>query len=691
MKKTLFVLTLTLLFTALCFAQVDRSKQPTPGPAPEINIAEYQSFILENGLKVFVVENDKLPVVSFRMIFDRDPILEKENAGYIQIASQLLKTGTKTRTKAQIDEETDFIGAELTTTSGSINGSSLKKHSEKLFELMSDILLNADFKQDEFEKIKKQTLSNIALSKDQPNAIADNVRRVLDYGKEHPYGEITTEKTVETITLEKCNEFYNNYYSPSIAYLAIVGDITVDQAKELVEKYLSKWNSKQVEKFTYENPKAPLIRKVALVDRDNSVQSVVNVTYPIDLKTGSEDVIKVSVLNTLLGGSFSARLNQNLREKHAYTYGARTSMASDELVGNFTASAEVRNAVTDSTVNEILEELKRLRTEKVGEAELQRVKNYMTGSFARSLESPQTVAGFALNIARYNLPKDYYKNYLKNLNAVTVEDIEEMAKKYIKPNNCYILVVGKGAEIADNLKRFSVNGKIDYYDIYGEKYDPSAKTIPEGVTAQTVLDKYINAIGGKEKLNSVKDKKVILKGEVQGLQLTLEIYQKVPNKYYQKLDAGVMKQESWFDGEKGKQAAMGRETPIEGEMLESMKVSAVMNIELHLAELGITPELVGIEQIDGKDAYKIVLTLSNGKQMTYYYDVETGYSAKQITTVDTPQGSFTSTITFNDFRDVNGIKYPYELTQSMGPQVISLKVESIEYNSGLDDSIFQIK
>lgn len=691
MKKLSLIILFLNMLLATTFSQVDRSKQPVPGPAPEIKIGEYESFQLGNGLKVFVIENDKLPRVAFRLIFDRDPILEKDQAGYISIAAQLLRTGTKSRTKAQIDEEIDFIGASLSTSGGSISGSSLTKHSEKLLEIMSDIIKNAEFREDEFEKIKKQTLSNLALQKDDPNAIAANVRRVLVYGKEHPYGENTTESTVEAITLEQCKNFYDTYYSPSIGYLAVVGDISTDRAKELITEYLDDWQTKDVPEFEYKTPRAPLIRKVALVDRDNSVQSVVNVTYPINLKIGSEDVIKVSVLNTLLGGSFSSRLNQNLREKNAYTYGARSSMSSDELVGNFTARTEVRNSVTDSTVNEILEEMKRLRNEKVDQEDLERVKNYITGSFARSLESPQTVANFALNIARYNLPKDYYKNYLKRLNAVTVDDVQQIAKKYIKPNNVYVLVVGKADEVADNLKRFSVSGKLDYYDMYGNEYDPSEKAIPEGVTAETVIQKYIDAIGGKENMEKVTDKTSILKGEVQGMQITVEIYQKAPNKYYQKFDMGAMKQESKFDGTKGKQIAMGREVPIEGDQLETMKVQSMMNFHLHINDLGLKPELVGLEQVDGKDAYKIEYLLGNGETMTSYYDAETGLQIKQANVIKTPQGSMNTTIIFEDYKEVNGVKYPHKLTQSFGPQSITLTVDKMELNSGLDDSMFTVE
>jgi len=387
MKLNLIIIFLILSVCSL-FAQVDRSVQPKPEPAPEINLGEYESFTLENGLKVFVIENHKLPKVTFSLILDRDPILEKENTGYIELAGQLLRRGTLTKTKEKIDEEIDFIGANLNTSGSGISGSSLTKHFDKLMEIFADVLLNSDFKQEELDKLKKQMLSGLAASKDDPEAIASNLRTVLTYGADHPYGEVMTEATVNSISLDLCKQYYRNYLKPNIGYLAFVGDINLKEAKKIAEKYLGKWKKGEIENLTYPTPKAPLVTKVGISKRDASVQSVINISYPIELSKNSPDLIKASVMNAILGGTFSARLNQNLREKHGYTYGAGSSISSDKIIGNFNASATIRNSVTDSAITEIFNEMKKLRNEKVPEAELDRIKNYLNGSFSRSLESP---------------------------------------------------------------------------------------------------------------------------------------------------------------------------------------------------------------------------------------------------------------------------------------------------------------
>lgn len=689
-KKILMLLIIVTMASPL-IAQLDRSKLPAAGPAPEVKIGSYDSFELPNGMKVFVVENHKLPRVAFNLVLDVDPVLEGKDAGYVDAAGELLRTGTKTRTKDKIDEEIDFLGADLSTSPTGVYASGLSKNKDKLLDIMSDLVMNSVFKQEELDKIKKQMLSNLATQKDDPNSIAMRVRNVLMYGKDHPYGEPETDETVKAFTLDMCSKYYQTYFAPNVAYLAVVGDINKSQAKSLIQKYFGKWQKKDVPKNTYAMPKAPIVDKVGLVDRDNSVQSVISVCYPIELKVGSPDLIKATVANMILGGSATGRLFMNLREAKAYTYGAYSNLSPDWLVGNFLASTSVRNSVTDSSITEIMNELKKIRADKVSEAELDKAKNYLTGSFIRSLESSQTIARFAINIARYNMPKDYYKNYLKNLSAVTVDDVLEMAKKYIKPNNAYVLVVGKGADVASKIAKFSLSGKVDYYDIYGDQYDPNVKKIPEGVTIDKVLEKYIEAIGGREKLAAEKDQTIKLTGSTQGMNITITMSKKLPNKFYQLVDFGVGQQKLIFDGTKGKSIAMGQEKELTGEQLESIKTQAEMNPVLDYAKYGIKPELVGMETINNKDAYKVVLTTPTGKKSTQYFDADSGLLVRSVTTADTPQGSFTSTIDFSDYKDVNGLKFPYKWVQSTPMGSIELTTASVEINTGLSDELFEVK
>lgn len=691
MKNKILSVVLMLLFSIPAFGQLDRSVRPKPGPAPVIKLGHYDTFKLDNGLTVIVVENHKLPVVSFSLRLKYDPIFEGNSAGYVNLAGQLLGTATKNRTKDQINEQVDFIGATLLPSATGIYASSLTKHTDKLLDIMSDILLNPVFKQVELDRLKKQTESALKASKDNPNAIARNVMNALVYGKKHPYGEITTEKSVKSITLNESRNFYNTYFHPNIAYLAIVGDITKDKAQNFAEKYFGQWKKKDVPVHKYKTPKEPLIRKVALVNRESSVQSVINIAYPIKLALGTQDAITGTVVNKILGGGATGRLFQNLREDKAYTYGAYSSISADEFVGKFDASSEVRNAVTDSAITQLLYEMERIGKDKVTTAELNAAKNFLTGQFGRSLEKPQTLARYALNIEMYKFPKNYYHDYLKNLSTVTVNDVQKFAKKYVKPNNSYVIVVGNAGVIAKKLKKFSTDKTVNYYDVNAEKYNPSAKKIPAGITAMSVLNNYIKAIGGEKKLLAVKDRKTVMKGKIQRFDFTLTIIQKAPNKYHSLMDAGVMKQTQVFNGTKGNTSAGGRSRAMTPKQIQNMKISAMLFSVFAYKKDDVKKKLTGMEKINGKDTYKLALTFPSGKKVTQYYNVDNGLRVKEMTSLKTPRGSFLQTTEYSNYKEVDGIKYPFKISQQMGPQNITMTVTSVEVNKGVKDSIFKVK
>jgi zinc protease len=687
MKNRISILVFAFIFSLPSFAQVDRSIMPKPGPAPEIHLGKYESFILPNGLKVFVVENHKLPRISLSLVVDRDPIRENDAVGYLEAAGDLLRTGTKTKTKDQLDKEIDFIGASISTSSTGFFATSLSEFTEKLISITSDIVLNSAFKQAELDKIIKRMKSVLAAQKDDPESIANVVENAVLFGKDHPYGETETNETLDNITLQKCKEYYSTYFAPNISYLAVVGDITPQKAKALVTKYFGSWKKKNVPTFTYKVPAAPNERKVALVDRENSVQSVIDIAYPIKLKLGDPDLIQATVANTILGGGVF-RLFENLREKHSYTYGAYSTLIQDRVVGNFSATTEARNTVTDSSITQILYEMNRIRNEKVPEDELQMAKNYMTGNFAINLEHPQTIATYAINIERYNLPHDYYQNYLKNIAAVTADDVQKMAQKFILPDNSYIIVVGKGSQIESTLKQF---GPVTLYNQYGDVIDTTKNKTPEGVTAKSVIDTYIKAIGGRENLEKVKDKTTVMSGSIQGMQIKMTIYQKVPNKIKQELDAGVIKQETYYDGKKGIVLSGDNTIDITGESLEMMKYQAMMHPIYIIDSIKVKTKLLGVEKVNDKDAYKIEVTLPNGKNWIEYFDPDTGYKIKDSQDITVPQGTFTKINEYSDFRKVDGVMYPFKLKQTTGPQSLEMTVSSIKVNTGIPDSTFEYK
>ncbi len=690
MKKIVFFICLLVAVVAVQ-AQVDRSKAPQPAPARAIKIGDYQTFTLKNGLQVFVVENHKLPRIQFSLQLKHEAVYQGEKEGYVSMAGTLIGTGTTSRSKAKLDEETDFIGASLNTSANGIFASSLSKHSGKLLELMTDVLYNPSFTSEEFDKLKTKTLSGIQMSKDNPNAIAGNVRSALVYGKQHPYGLFTTEKSVTNITMDDIKGYYNTYFKPNNAYLIIVGDIDLKTAKSLSEKYFSKWSKGDVKKETYTQPKEPAKTYVAFVDRAASVQSVINISYAVDLKPTSSDAIKARVLNQILGGGFSSRLMQNLREKRGYTYDASSLLSANALVGNFNASASVRNEVTDSAVYEFMSELKRIVNETVTEQELAAAKAEIAGSFGRSLESPATIANFALNTARYNLPKDYYANYLKAVEAVTLADIQAIAKKYIKPENAHIIIVGKAADVADKLKTF---GEVKYFDINGDPTSAPAKVtaLPAGLNAEKVIADYIQAIGGEKKAKELKSLKYTMKGTVQGMEVALNMSCKEPNRFL--LETSVMgnvQSTQKSDGKNIVVLAQGQKIPVDGANKEQALFEGAIVPELNIAAFKVKTTLTAIENVNGQEAYVVEYVLPGGNKTLHYFDKASGLKVKSTKEADTPQGKVSIPTEYADYKEAGGVKIPHTITQSMGPMKIKFEVSSIEANAKLDDALFKIE
>lgn len=671
--------------------ELDRSQAPKPGPAPKIQMGSYETFTLDNGLECIVVKNDKLPRVSFQYTLNIDPVMEGDKAGMQEMMGEMLSRGTENRTKQQIDSEVDFIGGTLSTYSTGVYASSLSKHSDKIIELMADVLLHPTFPEDELEKVKTQTLSGLASSKNEPNAISDNVANVLRYGKNHPYGEITTEETVANITAAEIKDFYYSNFNPNAGYLIIVGDIDAAAAKAKMQKYFDEWKPGEVTKKTYEMPEAPQGTSVAVVDRPGAVQSVITVTYPIDLKPGSDDLIAASVANGILGGAgFSGRLMQNLREDKGYTYGARSSLSYDPLVGVFTASASVRNEVTDSAITQFIYEIDRMGKEKVNPEDLQKTKNIMAGSFARSLERPQTVANFALNIARYDLPADYYEKYLERLSAVTAEDVMRVSKKYLNANNAHVLVVGDKDAVAAKIAQFDAEKTVKFYDNYGNPVE-APKDAPMNITAETVIDTYIKAIGGKAAMEQIKDIQTTMELSTMGQSLDAKVSQKAPNKFKMTINMkGQVFQEQIYDGEKGAMSGMMGNKKLEGEELQALAEQAAMFTELDYAKNGYTLEMKGMETVDGVEAYKVLVTSPSGSTTTDYYSKESGLKIQSISTLESPQGAITQTVTYSDYKAVKGVLMAHKITQVNQFQTVTMTTKEVKVNEGISDDVFKI-
>lgn len=686
--KYIYLSLMALCSTVLLPAQIiDRSKAPKPGPAPVINIADPASFTLPNGLKVFVVTNTKLPQVSATLTIDRDPLLEGEKAGMLSMAGSLMRRGTSKMDKATLDESVDFLGGELGASATSVSASSLKGNFPKLLQLMADVALRPSFSNAELEKIRTQTLSGLAQAKDDPNSIAGNVSGALVYGKNHPYGEFETEQTVKNVTVADIKSYHSTYWKPNIAYLIFVGDITSNEAMKLATEHFGSWTRGDVPKKQYAEVKQPAKTLIAVVDRPSSVQSVISISSPVNLQPGTPDAIPTSVMGNVLGGGFSSRLNQNLREKYAFTYGAGGGVSTDRLVGSFRASASVRNEKTDSAVGQFLYEFNRIRNEAASDSEVTALKNYMSGGFARSLENAATVANFALNVARYNLPKDYYRTYLTKLNAVTPANVQAMANKYVPVNNLVITIVGNAKEIAAGLSKY---GDVKFFDINGnEVAPPTEKKVDANVTATSVLQKAIEAYGGETAIAAIKD--ATLKGSVSMMGQAMQYEQKhvMPGGYSAVVKMGpmeLMKQSK--NGSEYSAAMQGTKQEVSADDKAQLDAKAALYDErYYLSNAAVKLNLKGIESVDGKDAYDIEIVTPEGSSFHAFYDVKTGLKVQERRQQEVgPMGKVNVTTLYKEYKEFNGVKIPVQIVIDLGVMKQDISITEVKINAGLSAS-----
>lgn len=451
--KNLF--TILLLFisilTSLPCEEVNLNLPPNPTTLNKIHLPKYQTFTLKNGLKVYLIEDHKLPMISYFLYLDYMPSLQKNKSGLGQFTTRLMKQGAANRSKLQIDEELDFMGVDFSIEDNLIFASSLSKYASQSLEIFSDIIKYPKFDKDEFLKVQEEMISDIQAEKQNPNAQVDNITKSLLFPKTHPYSETPTEKTIKQIKLEDCKNYHETYFKPNIAHFAIMGDLKLEDAKLLAETNFGKWQSGEVPKINMPKHFEPKKTKIYILDRPDSVQSVMKITHSIDLIPGAKDIHSAVVMNTLLGGG-TFRLYQNLREKKGYTYGVYSSLRPDRWVGNFSVDLSTQTAFTAKSIEEVFYEFNRIKNEKVSSEELQLVKNYLTGQFSLSLENPSTIALFAIKTSLYNLPTDYYEKYIESINNVTEEDVLKAANKYIPTNKTHIIIVGKKIDLKKNLK-----------------------------------------------------------------------------------------------------------------------------------------------------------------------------------------------------------------------------------------------
>jgi predicted Zn-dependent peptidase len=677
MKKQFTYIAVAFLFSGMLSAQkIDINAMPKPGPTPAINIAKPKTFQLKNGMTVMVVENNKLPRVNVSLSMDRQPYFEGDVAGVSDIMADQLGNGTTTLSKDAFNKKIDFLGANLNFSSAGASSNSLSKYFPEVLGLMADAIINPKFSADEIQKSKDRAVEGLKSSEKSADAIASRVSNALTYGKNTSRGEFETEESINKIQLADVQNVYKKYYAPDNAYLVIVGDVKYDQVKPMVEKAFDNWKKANT-KFAALEPASNVAKtEINVVDVPSAVQSVVSVGNLNTLKMKDPSYFPATIANYILGGGGEARLFMNLREKNGFTYGAYSSMTASKYSPSFSAEASVRNEVTDKAVKEFLNEINAISTVKADE--LENAKAKLKGSFIMALEQPATIARFAVNQKVQDLPADFYTNYLKSIDKVTSADVSNAVKATILPNQSRIFIAGKASEISEGLEKLGY--PVKYFDANANPVaKPTVQKVDANVTVASVVDKYINAIGGKANLSKVNSYTTNASMSMQGQNLDFKIVKAQGGKELQTVSAGGMTvQKQVFDGKTGYSEQMGQKV----EMTKEEIADNLKNTEL-FEELGFAKsadyKLAGIEKINGEDSYAI-----KAGDKAYYYSVKTGLKTGETETVKTQGQTFTVPTTFADYKDVSGVKMPYTITvNQMGMEMV-MKVKSYEINQAKD-------
>jgi zinc protease len=665
-------------------AQIDRTQQPKAGPAPTINLGKPQTFELKNGLKVMVVENHKLPKVSASLRLENGLIFEGEKSGVSSIFGGMMGNGTTSISKDEFNEKLDFLGASFNIGSQSAGVNTLSKYFPEVLGLIADAVKNPLFTQEEFEKQQAQLIEGLKSGENSVDEIAGRAQRALVYGVNHPYGEFETEKSAKNVTLEDVKKFYSDYFIPNNGYLVIIGDVNFKEVKKLVKKNFNKWEKGIVPTYTVPAVKNVAKTEINFINMPNAVQSNIAVINAIDLKMGNPDFFALKLANKIFGGGGEGRLFLNLREDKGYTYGAYSNFGSDELTSStFKSSASVRNIVTDSSVVEFVKELKTFRNTKVTAEELKNAKAAYVGNFVMAIERSSTVANYALNIVTKNLSEDFYETYLQKINAVTIEDIQRVAQKYFSADQARVVIVGKAIDVLPNLEKLPY--KINYFDKEAKSADKPEmiKPIPAGVTKQTVVDTYFNAIGGADKIKALETTLVTYEAEAMGNTIS-STEKRNATQYTNEIRMGGNLVQKIIMDETG---VFMNKQPLPENMSGEMKFAIGTFMEMGLLN-NENSKLTGIEILDGKDAY-VIETKGEVVSTSIYFDVASGLKVKESQTVSMNGQTQNSESTFSDYKEFNGVKFPSKKLGSLGPQKVEFTLIDAKINEGVSDVDFK--
>jgi zinc protease len=700
MKRiTSFILLVAISFgiaTAANAQTFDPNTKPAPGPVPKAVFPKFSETKLKNGVRVIVVEDHKQPMVWLRTSILSGSASDGRYQGSASAVASLLDVGTTTRSKDDIARKLDFYGATIGAAADAdaldIFTSSMKRDLSEVLPVFADVIMNPTFPAEEVEKYINEQISGLQAEKKSSAHPGRMMGRKIVYG-EHPYGQIPSEEVFRSLSSDVINAWHDNNFKASNAIIAVVGDVTQKEIIPMLEKHFGSWKGGAVEEPAFPTLQPISGMPIYLIHRPGSVQSTVRLQQ-LGLRRNDPNYDAASFLAAIFAGNgsigFQNRLFQNIREKHAYTYTPGGSLTASIDPGVIVAVAEVRNAVTDSALDQMLLEYRRLANEPVQSEELK--KSIVVGNYLMSLADPGMTAQRAIEIAKYNLPKDYFTSLAARINAMTSQQLQQVARTVYNPNNVAVIVTGDMEQIKSKLDRF---GKVEVFDLdlnplKEQSYTPADKTLDQ------VIELFWNRLG-KNALASVTSREmtgtVELVAEGQPMTGTITEITSAPRNRYEK--AVLTTPQGAFTIEQrtnGTDATMtqsfgpqSQTVPMEEPMRSTYMESALFNEEIHIMDADHKVALLGMQNVNGTNTYVLEVRKPSGTKKTWFV----APNGDLIRRVEPAEGG-ENIITSSDFKTVDGVTYPFTNVIE-GPQNMTLRISSIKHNVPVDQAIFSKK
>jgi zinc protease len=702
---------------------------PRPLAARPVTFPPYEMQTLPNGLRVIAVSHHEQPVVSIRLLIGAGSALDpKGKTGLAHLTAALLDQGTTTMSANELNDAVDFIGGGTNAGAGTdlsfVNMLVMKDSFDHGLKMLSDMARHPAFAPEEIARQRQQLVSSLQVSFEDPDFIANAVFDRLVYGF-HPYGlpQSGTPETLASISRDDLMAFHQKYFVPNNGILAIVGDISAEDAFAAVRRVFGDWERRDVSAPVYIDPPTPT-RRVVIVNKPDSVQTEVRVGN-IGIPRNHPDYMAVNLAIRILGGEGSNRLHQVLRTARGLTYGAQANFDTFKESGDFEAETNTRTAATGEVLRLIVDEFWRLQSERVSERELSDAKAYLTGSFPLTIETPDAIATQIVNVLFYGLPVGELQTFRERVNVVTVADIQRVAKLYLKPDRLSVVLVGNAGEFTTQLQGTSF---ADFETVDVQNLDLTAldfkrserRASDAGVArpnsaanqlayaqqsavgqnpARALLDRVINAMGGLSALRGVKTvvARQTVTSPTPGGPTTVETtsYIQYPDKFRVEANtpAGVLA--SGYDGVSAwtRDPSGVRNAPPEAaaEARANLERDVIrMLLDAHDDKLGFRV-LTDVLRADGRLQHVLEFTGADQNPVVLNVDAETFKVTKQSYAAGAG-GQALVEETFSDYRAVDGVQMPFAAERRAGPPTMPLiirrRVTDLQINRPLDPSLF---